>query len=287
MAHKIRRDISTNELAVRVQNELQSFHQDKLISSFDYRKCKKYISLIRAINHADRIVTRDMDLEAVVVVFVPADTNNVFLHENYRDWANYVDNIKGQTNLTTRDRNYFLGKEKFLNIISIPDRFLNIFSDYPAGGARQSAHFRKVSYEDYQGRIHTNEILSEQYFGRTYQDNRQDPLCYFSVSESRITLGTMFESPRYLQFTARVMPGNVNLDDIGEANVDNEDYNAYTVLAPHWSMELMIYETLLWLLPTSAKKARALCKQERDEQKLGHESQKPKDNNVIVPHFSY
>lgn len=285
------RSISTYEVALRIKDELNDFHIDDLISSQVHEKKTRFINVLRAINHADRIVTRDMNLSGVIVLFVPAETHNIIFAQNKRYANEYFNSIQAQqADLISEDSNYFLGRDQYLDIIAILDRFLYIYDRYPTGAEKVEARIKKKSVEDYRGienelsRIENSTYIASPY----YEDSREaDSYCYFIPDEGRLVLQEKFKSPKFLSFTARLMPGLIRLADVKEEDRDSNEYDMYNIKTPHWGMELLIYEALEWLLPLSASDARALVKQQKLEQKEGFESKKPGDSNVITPHFSW
>ena len=51
MEKRTARNISTEELAARIKEELDDFRNDELITATTYNKKKQYRNIIRAINH--------------------------------------------------------------------------------------------------------------------------------------------------------------------------------------------------------------------------------------------
>lgn len=277
MSDRTARKIDTEEVALRIQDELNDFHVEGLVSTQINNKKSRFVNIIRAINHADRIITRDMNLEGVVVVYVPANTTDIVFSQNYLHADKYFNSIDAQkTNLITNDYAYFTLKDQYLDIIAILDRFLYLYDEYPFGGTKASGRIKKKSASDF---------WSTQ---KNYDARGSDSFCYFIPDEGRLVLQQQADSGRFLSFQARLMPGLVRLTDLTYEKRDSTEYNdTYQIKTPHWGMELLVYEALDWLLPLSSTDAKQLVKQQKAEQKIGFENSKPGDTNVIVPHFSF
>lgn len=290
MEKKRSRNISTEEVAVRIQEDLDDFYNDELISSNAFSKKNTFINILRAINHADRIIARDMNLTGSVVVYVPADTDNVIFSEQYRYESQVLSDIQSQAaDLIDRDEAYFLAKNQYLDVISILDRYIYVHDEYPSGSEKNSARLKKISEEDYRGIANRARNAETGSWTEPYYDDlrKEDAYCYFVPDEGRLVIGKMFKSPKFLTFRGRLMPGIIQMQDISENEKKQKKWNIYQIQTPHWGLELMVSEALLWLLPRSASNARGIVKQERNEQKVGFENSKPGDSNVIVPHHSW
>lgn len=290
MSHSNSRSIHTEELAERILENLDDFFSDDLISSAAYSKKSSFTQVLRAINHADRITSRDMNRVAQVVMYVPADTNNIIFAEQYQYVADYIESIDSQeADLIDRDFVYFLGKDRFLDIIDILDRYLYVYNKHPVGGQNTESRIKKLSPEDFMGVEDRLRQLEETYWATPYYEDtpEETAYAYFMPDEGRIVLSKQFKTESFLQFRGRLMPGIVSLRDLDGSTIKDEDWEIYTVLTPHWGIELLVQEALDWLLPMSASDARAIVKQEKAIQKEGFESKKPGDSNVIVPHHSF
>lgn len=286
------RKIDTEEIALRIQDELNDFHVEGLVSTQINNKKSRFINIIRAINHADRIITRDMNLEGTVVVFVPADTTDIVFSQNADFAHEYIESLESQeANLIDSDYYYFTGKDQFLDVISISDRYLYIFDDYPQGGTKPSGRIKKRGANDFFSRQDdlsrtqgTNWLLDPYYD----EAREAESVCYFIPDEGRLVLEKKFVSSKFISFQARLMPGLVRLADLKNYDRNATDYNdVYKVKTPHWGMELLVYEALDWLIPLSSPDAKNLVKAQKAEQKIGFENSKPGDSNVVVPHFSW
>lgn len=290
MEKQTARSISTEEMAVRIREELDDFYNDGLISPTTFNKKKQYRNIIRAINHADRIIARDMNLTGSVIVFVPADTANVIFSENHLYAGDYFDDINAQkADIINRDRNYFLGKDQYLDVIAIQDRFLYVYTDYPINNPQTTSRIKKLSEEDFMGIENRTRNIDTGYWAEPYFEDvrEEDAYCYFVPDEGRLVMSKMFKTPNFLKFRARLMPGVVNMSDLTDNEKDQEQWSVYESKSPHWAFELMISEALLWLIPRSSADARQLVQRDRDREKVSFEQSKPGDSNVIVPHHSW
>lgn len=290
MGHTTGRSIATEELAERILEALDDFYQSEMITAAIYEKKKGFTQIIRAINHADRITARDMNLSGQVVVYVPADTNNIIFPEQYQYLPDYVQSVDDQeADLIDRDFAYFLMKDSYLDIIAILDRYLYVYDSYPAKGNKSTDRIRKVSPEDYAS-LEDDLTKNETYRAEPYYDDlrEENSFAYFIPDEGRMVMNKQFETASFLLFRARLMPGVFSLKYLHSTDIEKQNWeNAYSVVCPHWALELLVAEALGWLLPMGAGAAQKLIKQEIMIQKEGFESKKPGDSNVIVPHHSY
>lgn len=292
MANRTTRKINTEEIALRIADELNDFHASGLIESSIVNKRSRFVNLIRAINHADRIVTRDMNLEGYVIVFAPASTNNIIFSQN-ADFASeyYDDLVAQQADLINSDFYYFTGVDQYLDVLDIYSRYVYVFDQYPTGGIKPGSRLKKRAASDFYSRQEeiSNIETSNTYVASPYYDEARDAdsMCYFIPDEGRLVLEQQFATAKFLGFEARLMPGIVNLSDLKDYDRDSSDYDIYKIKTPQWGMELLVYEALDWLIPLSAPEAKNLVKAQKMEQKRGFEDSSPGDSNVIVPHFSW
>ena len=287
---RLRRNVSTEELAIRIREDLDDLYNGNVIDGRTYNKKRQYVNIMRAINHADRLVCRDITLTGSVIVYVPADTSNVIFSENHLYKKQVFDNIKAQTaDIIKRDKNYFLAKEQYLHVTEILDRYLYVFEDYPVNTVRTEARIKKLSEEDYMGLESRNRSVKTGFWAEPYfEDVREDDaFCYYIQDEERLVMQKKFKTASFLKFRARLMPGVLQMQDLSENEKDQQKWDVYRVLAPHWAFETMQAEALVRLTPLSEAEARALVKNERDEQEFGMHQKRPSDSNVIVPHHSW
>lgn len=284
-----RRYIQANEVAERLIEILDDLHMDGAITGAAIRKKATFLTMLRAINHAERIVMRNSQSHGQVVVYAPSGEGNLFLDDQGRYEGDMKSDISGQ-DLSTAAHSHFLVKESHLRIIEIVSRHLDIYDEYPTDGARSDNRIRKISkaeYDQFEDRFIRNTSF---FFSNFYSDSTVDNICYYLPQENRLVLGQLFDSPVFLQFEARLMPGIVAIRDIPERQITARDcleFKSYKMIAPHEAFEYLILEAALYLLPMSAVDARAIIKADLVEERLHYLRTKPSDRNVIVPKMSF
>jgi len=284
MEHNLRHHIKTEELAIRILENLNDLYLSKLLDSVIYRKKSEYINVIRSINHADRIITNDLALQGLVVVYVPANTNNILFSENYRYIGDIKSNITSQTSLISQDRAYFLGKDRFLDILAITDRYMDVYNEYPAiTSSKSSGRIKIIPEASFREADNSNSELTE-YFNAFDEDI--EGYGFFDPDNQRIVLNNKFQTASFLMFDARFMPGIMNLTDLTDSDKSNKDWEAYTVKAPHWAFETMIYEALEWLIPITAPKALEFVHAQKNDKEAKMLSGKPGQSSIIMPDFN-
>lgn len=282
------RNIPTIELAEEILEELDDLYQDQAISAPIYRKKRGYSKVIKAINNADRVTVRDMNLTAMVVLFVPQDQASIPFANNYRYYQKYQDSINADTDLSSENKKFFLGKDAFLDVVEIKSTYLYVFDSYPVSAERSESRIKRVNHSEFYGREERLRYLQSTYFPTQYYEDRKDieSLCYFIPDEQRLVLDAKFSSDTFLQFEGRIMPGLITFASLSDQDKANEDWARYTIKAPHWAYETLKYEALLYLLPMSSQ-AYKIIEERKARVKRDMEASKPSDSTILTPPHSY
>lgn len=282
-------DIQTLEVAERLKEDLKDFYQDRLIQSATFREKTSFANLLRAINHADRLICRDTHAEKFVVVYAPEGQTNIFLDNNDRYTSEVQDAIEA-LDIPDDDKTIFLSRMYGVYVIQINSRHLYIHKEYPTGAEISEDRRRKVGHDEFYGPVQrVRQTLTVRYTdrGRSWNDKEVESQVLFIPGENRLILGKAPEEPLFIRFQARVQPGILNLKDIPKSKISQCDYSIYKILSPHTAFEYLLSEALMWLLPRSAHDARQIVGRDRDREDFRYQKMKPTDSNVVVPDHSF
>ncbi len=278
--------ISSKDAAERIIDDLNDFQADGLINGSTFKRKTSFLSVLKALNHADRVVCRDLFIEKLVVVYIPPGANNIFLSQKAQDVADIQEAIH-EMDLEDSQEAFFLSKYDYTNVLSVESRFVDVFNKYPVGPERSEKRFTKVSLSDFFNTDDYHKPYSSRqrysYINRPLPENK----CVFILGENRFILGQTFDTPRFARFNARVMPGILDVTRFPKSKVTACDYDSYATLAPHYSFEYFLAESLLYLIPKSNLDARRIVATDRNREKDEMQRMKPSDNNVIVPYHSF
>lgn len=278
------RTISTHEVAERLIEMLDDLFNENLISGPVLRKKRSFKTVLRAINHADRIVSRNMQLSAQVVIYSPPGEAVLDLTQQGNFQGDIAADLLEQVDLDPQTRAMFIEADAHLHVLEITSRYLDVFESYPAQAQKSEHRIRKVSPDDFSRDRDGQKRRFSHFHGRFYGDLPHEPVCYYLPSQQRLVLGQDVENPAFLRFTARIMPGILNVADVTD---DKCDFKIYNIVSPHDAFEYLIYEAMLQLIPMTASEARNLVLSLRNQESIDYLTTKPTDSNVVVPRMSF
>lgn len=275
------RTIQTKEAVERLKEALVDLRDDGMLTPQAFLRKSGKTTLMRAVNHADRLCCRDLNIYTQVVAYVPPGDVNVLFDEQKR----YRSNVQSAINELEDSqvvRNWFLGNLNSIYVIEIISRYLYVHREYPSGNEKTDKRLRKVSTSEFRGGEEYFRRAASRSFVGVYRDRPEEAMCYFDPNASRLVLGQRFEGERFLSFEARLMPGIMNLED-----ASSQKEGTYKILTPHTAFELLLYEAILYLLPASSVDARNLIFSQKEVERRRSLESQPVERTVVRPHFSF
>jgi hypothetical protein len=283
------RYIRAEEVSARILDDLTDAHEAGELSSSQLRRKTTYRQVIRAINHADRIVCRDLNVERYIVFYIPANTNNIPFDSNEQFSGKILEELRSKS-LENPNRSYFYNKFDYLNVLDINDRYIHIYKEYPVSSEQSDAKIRLVNTSEF---FNTKDYLDgSEYsfnpFGEPYDTDIDIRFqASFIPDENRLILGGGYTTPVFARCMARIMPGIFNVSSVPDARAQSCEFDDYKVVAPQYTFEHLLSEAILYLLPKTPTATRRHMERMREREKSNTAKAKPVERSVITPPFSW
>lgn len=283
------RAIRTEEVASRILDDLFEAHEAGELSSSALRRKTTYRQVLKAINHADRVACRDLNIERSIVFYIPASTYNIPFDSNDQFSGDILTELRSQ-NLTDPNRGYFYNKFDYLNILDLNDRYIHIYNEYPTSSEQSQTKIRLVHTSEF---FNTKDYVDgSEYDYSVYGEPYDTDLDIkfqgtYIPDENRLILGGAYTTATFGRCMARIMPGIFNVGSVPDARAQECDYKDYMVVAPQYAFEYLLSEAILYLLPKTPTNTRRALEIDREREKSNMAKAKPRARAVVSPPFSW